>query len=63
MNHDNTKKTDYNQCRNCKYHYPVPCLLDNDDPECPYIRCSLDNRVRPKWDECSNWKERRTNDG
>lgn len=45
------------RCENCKHHYPVPCLLQEDDPECPYVRCALNNRVHPKWDECDEWED------
>ena len=47
------------QCRFCKHHYPVPFLLVEDDPECPYVRCDLDGKVKPKWsgDDCEDWSD------
>ena len=48
-----------NECQNCKHHYPVPCLLQEDDPECPYVRCAMDGKVKPKWsgDDCEDYQE------
>ena len=45
------------QCQTCGRHYPIPFLLQKNDPECPYVRCGIDQTVHPKWDECDDWKE------
>jgi len=53
-----------NECQNCKHHYPVPCLLQEDDPECPYVRCAMDGKVKPKWsgDDCEDYQEQEASD-
>ena len=45
------------QCQTCGRHYPIPFLLQENDPECPYVRCGIDQTVHPKWDACDDWKE------
>ena len=52
------KMTENKCCLNCKKHYPIPCLLQADDPECPYVRCSVSGEVVPKWADCDEWEER-----
>ena len=43
----------------CANPGPVPFLLQEDDPECPYVRCALDDKVKPKWsgNDCEEWRE------
>ena len=44
-------------CLNCRYHEPIPDILPEDNPECPYIRCQRDKSVHPKWDDCEDWRD------
>ena len=54
-----TQMKDKKMCINCGNHGQVPFLLQDDDPECPYVRCSIDGKVKPKWsgDDCEDWRE------
>ena len=47
-------------CGNCKYHYPIPCLLEKDDPECPYVRCGITGKVKTKGNSCRKGKTEMT---
>ena len=45
------------QCQSCKHKIPVPFLLQEEDPECPYVRCGISGKVMAKWDDCEDWEE------
>lgn len=42
---------------NCKHKCPIPFMLVENDPECSYIKCTLDGVIHQKWDGCEDWEE------